>query len=413
MIGCSSPPPPATSPAPTASASVAAPQKREPAMNVLWQYRLKQSSVPQVDHLVTNAKGELLIGAGHDGQALAFKLDATGQPLWRASLDTFRSWFGGVGLDDSGNAYATAWFDTDVTLAGRSITGGAASSIYVLKLDALGGKKLWSRVPDGYRVDSPVLAMGPRGEVLIAGNFDSDLAFGAVRLPGHRLLPGGHGGNIFVAELDASGKARWARELPTNGFVTALEPDGAGNILLAGNFWGTIALDRSAPLRAERRTGDGRDYFFAKLDGSGEVRWARRIHAHTVIASPLGTGEAYTCALGGSPPEVKKLSADGRVLLSVPLPDDGPGCSSLAVDEKGMIYVAGEQEKGPPGGEPGAWQGVVKLDESGKVISKLALVPDITVTMGPQLVLSHGKLFVAGARGSYQDPVLYLAELTL
>lgn len=383
-------------------------------MNVLWQYRLKQSGVPQVDHLVTNAKGDLLVGAGHGGQAFAFKLDSTGEPLWRATLDTYRSWFGGLGLDEAGNAYATAWFDTDVTLAGRSITGGAPESIYVLKLDAEGGKKLWSRVPEGYRVDSPVLSIGPRGEVLIAGYFERGFALGAVSLSGRPLLPGVYGGNIFVAEMDASGKARWAREFSTNGFVTSVIPDGAGGIFLSGNFWGTIAFDRSAPLRAERRTGDGRDYFLARLDGSGEVRWARRIHAHTVVASPRGTGEAYSCPLPGSTPkEIKKTSADGRVLLSIPLPEDGPGCASMVVDEQGMIYVAGEQDSGPPGGEPGPWQGVVKIDESGNVISKLALVPDITVTMGPHLVLSKGKLFVAGARGSYQDPVLYLAELTL
>lgn len=414
---CSSTPAPAPSAAPGASATVAAGPKREPHAEVLWKHRLGYEGIPQVDHLVTNAAGDLLIGAGASDMALLFRLDATGKPLWRASVNTFRSWFGGVALDEEGGAYATAWFDTDVALGNRSITGGASSSIFLLKLDGE-GKRAWSKVLGGHAVEHPRLVLGPKGEVLLAGSFMTDLDMGAIELPGGVSESGGYSGNLFLAQLDSSGKTRWARQFLTSGFFSQMILDGTGHIIVSGDFWGTLAFDPSSPMRAEKqRSGESRDHFLAKLDASGRLRWARHIEAQSLVASPDGSGDLYVCALPGSGArEIKKISADGRVLLKLALPDEGPECSSIAVSDQGMIYVAGRKENGPvdrESGERARMQHVVKMDSSGKILSSVTLFEDFTMTLSLHLLWSKGHVYVAGVNGKYKDPSLYLAELTL
>ena len=417
VSACSSAPAPAPSAAPAPSGTAVAAPKREPHAEVLWRHRLGQEGIPQVDHLVTNASGDLLIGAGGNDVALLFRFDATGKPLWRTSVTTFRSWFGGVALDDGDGAYATAWFDTEVTVGNRSISGGAASSIFLLKLDGE-GKRAWSTVLGGDGVEYPQLAVSPKGDVLLAGSFITDLEVGTIKLPGGVSASGGHSGNLFVAQLDSSGKARWAREILTSGFFSQMILDGAGDIIVSGDFWGSVAFDPASPMRAEKQSsGDSRNHFLAKLDASGRLRWARHVEAQSIVASPDGSGELHVCALPGSgPPEIKKISADGRVLARLALPDGGPECSSVAVDDQGMIYVAGRKENGPPHpetGDPARMQHVVKMDSTGKVLSSVTLFEDFTMTPALHLLWSKGHLYLAGVNGNYKDPSLYLAELTL
>jgi outer membrane protein assembly factor BamB len=383
-------------------------------MNVLWKQRVGHTDMPQVDHLVANAAGELLIGAGQSDTALMFRFDASGHPLWRQSISTFRAWLGGAAIDAEGNSYATSWFDTEVKMGNHSISGSVASSVFFLKLDAE-GKRVWSHVLKGNGVQDSRLAVGPKGELILAGSFATDLHLGGEFLYGGKTVSGARSGNLFIAQYDASGDVKWAREFLGDAFVTRVAVDATGNILISGDFWDRLLLNPSAPMKVEERSGDGRGHFFAKLDASGHVRWSRHLEVQSLALSPDGSGDLYSCPLPGSgEAAIKKTAADGRVLATMMLPKDADDCESIAVDDKGMVYVAGRVDGlDTKTGEQVRRGHVLKLDGAGKVVSQITLLPDFGVTMGPQILWIKGRLLVAGITGKYADPSFYLAELTL
>lgn len=415
---CSSTPAPVPSTAPSATPSAAAAKpKGEPHASVIWKQRIGHEDIPQVNQLLANAAGDLLIGAGASGAALVFRFDAADRFLGRTTINTYRGWLGGAALDTDGSSYATAWFDTEVTMGGHSISGSVASSVFFLKLDGE-GKRVWSKVLEGNKVEDPELFLGPKGDLFLGGCFATDLHLGGTTLPGRAPAPGAHSGNLFLARYDAAGSVKWSREILADGFFTSIVADGSGQLLVAGDFWDSVAFDAASPMKSEKRSGDPRDHFLAKLDATGRVRWARHLEAQQIVLAPDASGDAYICGLPGSgPSEVKKISADGRVLLKAALPEHGPACGGLTADDQGMIYVAGRSDDGPPSpdtGEATVVGHVVKIDGStGKIVSGLPLFPDFSVTPGPQILWSKGRLFVAGVGGKYKDPWLYLAELTL
>lgn len=408
--GCSSAPPAATAPAPGAGGAEAASVKAEPHVEVLWKQRVGGGSgSPQVVHLVGNAAGDVLMSTSTD-EVGVFRFDATDHLVWRRSIQSFRSWLGGAGLDAAGNVYGTAWFDSDVRMGGQSISEATASSVFLLKLDGE-GKKVWSTVLDGSQVGGPTLVLGAADELLLAGNFGTDLVLGKVPLMGD-----GSGssitGNLFLAQLDGAGTTRWARAFPGRAFVTQMVMDGAGAILLSGDFWGELGLDPSSPMKAQARQGDGRDHFLAKLDATGRLRWARHLEAQQIAVSPDGSGEMFICPLSGSGPnEIRKIAADGRVLSKVALPAEGPSCGDLAAGAEGMLYVVGQVGDGAETVKSSTV--AVAIGADGKVVSRVVLPVNEASEWSPRLLWSRGRLLAAGITGRYKDPSFYLAKLTL
>lgn len=166
---------------------------------------------------------------------------------------------------------------------------------------------IWSHTFPGAGAASPgTIAVGPDGDLWLAGTFIPPLSIG------DSTLSGDGGAHVFVARLDASANPRWAAPVGCAGYVGialdadgnalvatpcglfkldpkgrqlwqegvlptvdhdgwmklhAAAPDGAGGILLMGRLDGTIQAGTSM-LRGSTST------FLARFDGNGAPRWA-------------------------------------------------------------------------------------------------------------------------------------------
>jgi hypothetical protein len=117
--------------------------------------------------------------------------------------------------------------------------------------------------------------------------------------------------------------------------VRALAQDSQGNVIIAGEFNGTVAFDPAAPLQA---TGTTTDLYLAKFDATGNPLWSKRFHpianpgtSHIVSAGTDSQGNILIAGtLGGSTDFgagavgindggfITKFSPDGTPMWTVP-----------------------------------------------------------------------------------------------
>jgi hypothetical protein len=202
-------------------------------------------------------------------------------------------------------------------------------------------------LPDAVAVDPA------SGDVVVAGHFHGELAFGGVSVssqPG-ALFDG------FVARLDRSGAARWVRTY--HGEVSLLFPErlairSSGEVVISGTLTGAVDLG-AGPLAA---TGEA-DLFLLALDAAGAHVWSKAFGAPRKIEHATGmavdasgnillTGDAAPgLDLGGGPLSgiyAAKLDARGGHVWSrsfAQLRDLRTTVPSLAVEAGGGVLVAG------------------------------------------------------------------------
>lgn len=82
--------------------------------------------------------------------------------------------------------------------------------------------------------------------------------------------------DAFVSKLDSSGNYLWAIRLGNSGgdVAKSIAVDGSGNVLIAGDFSGTVDFDPGAGTANLTSTGAG-DIFIAKFDTYGNFIWAK------------------------------------------------------------------------------------------------------------------------------------------
>jgi len=115
----------------------------------------------------------------------------------------------------------------------------------------------------------PCMGTDAQGNVYVAGHFMGSTYFGTQQLTSRSSQT-----DIFIAKYDAAGRNLWVRQAGGNGpeSVTGLVVDAAGNVYLAGRYYGlapfgpyTLTTDQPAPVA---------DAFVAKLDAAGTWQWA-------------------------------------------------------------------------------------------------------------------------------------------
>ena len=84
--------------------------------------------------------------------------------------------------------------------------------------------------------------------------------------------------DIFISKLDPSGNYLWAKRFgdTTGDTGKSIAIDSSGNVLVTGDFTGTIDFDPGAGVT--NRTSNGSyDFFILKLDSSGNLIWAKSV----------------------------------------------------------------------------------------------------------------------------------------
>jgi hypothetical protein len=320
--------------------------------------------------MVTDAGGNTLIVGSYAG-VLDFGGGASytaagGLDLFAAKLDTSCAhvWSRSIGaavneralavtVDSQGDLLIGGDFAGTVDFGLGPETSAGGVDIVVLKLDGATGATAWAGTFGSANGDSARgIAADAQGNVLVTGDFTNTVSFGGPSL----VSPGGS--DVFVAKFSAAGAHLWSLRAgngqnQTGGSIAA---DPAGNVLVSGNFQGSINFGLGSLVSA-----GANDIFVVKLGPAGAPLWSRSfgdVNSQTgnnITAGPDGSvvlasyfegvvdfgGGALTSA-GGTNAYVVKLSAAGDHVWSQSFGSaSGSQCRSVAVGATGDVTVAG------------------------------------------------------------------------
>lgn len=299
--------------------------------------------------------GGPLTSAG-GGSIFVTKLDANGSHLWSKGfgegiVTTDQS---AVAVDTSGNVVLAGTFRGAVDFGGGPLVSAGDRDIYAAKLDASGGYLWGKRFGDANIQGATGLAGDSSGNVVVTGWYTGSVDFGG------GPLPGAVGNEVFVAKLDASGAHVWSKGFggasADNAVGQGIAVDGAGNVLLAGWFSGSVDFGGGSLTGVATE-----NVFVAKLDAGGVHQWSKGLGD---AESQQGRGIAVdgadnvlltgwftrTIDFGGGPLAsagkddifVAKLDAGGGHLWSKRFGDTlDQQAVSVAVDASGAALITG------------------------------------------------------------------------
>jgi len=268
----------------------------------------------------------------------------------------------GVAVDASGNVVITGYFDTSVDFGGglRSTAGGL--DIFVAKLSGVDGSHIWSKSLGGSGSDVPnAVAVDGNGDVVLAGYF-GDLFGGTTNLGGGLLTSAG-GEDMFVAKYSgATGAYLWARQGGGSGDdeAAAVAVDGTGNVVVTGHFRNTADFSGRSLTSAgiddvfvAKYSASGAS-LWAKSFGDADEQQGSAVgvdrDGNIVLAGnfsgsiDLGGGPLYNLAVGDI--FLAKLSASGAPVWSFRFGNAGDAnpelAKGLAVDGSGNVVLTGQ-----------------------------------------------------------------------
>ena len=296
----------------------------------------------------------------------------------------------GVAMDSDGNVLLTGFFEGTADFGGGPLTSAGLTDIFVVKLDA-DGNHLWSLAFGGTGDNrGSGVAVDGDGNILLTGQITGTVGFG-----GGPLTSVG-GSDIFVVKLDADGNHLWSGAFgdTSHDFGKAVAVDGAGDVLLTGQFTDTVDFGGEPLISAPNEFGDkNREGFAVKLNADGNHVWSLNlggpgstfVESFGVAVDGAGnvvfTGSLHgTKDFGGGPLTgsgggdifAVKLDSNANHLWSRVFGDTGVDAGrGVAVDSAGNVVLTGafhgtvDFGGGPLTSVGGSDIFVVKLDADG------------------------------------------------
>jgi hypothetical protein len=197
------------------------------------------------------------------------KFDASGNHLWSKNFGDINTEYGyGLAVDGNGSVILTGVFQTpSVNFGGATLTNQGGFDAYVAKLDG-SGNHVWSMafgdVADQY---GRTVTTDAQGNVFLAGDFAGSINFG-----GGALTAAGTTA-AFVTKFNAAGQHQWSKSFGESSAIAyGVGVSAAGDVFLGGDFHGTLDFGGGVSLSGAAANDD---VFVARLDGTGNAKWAK------------------------------------------------------------------------------------------------------------------------------------------
>jgi len=322
------------------------------------------------------------------------KLDSDGEYLWTRTIGGSggSGWVqtNSVATDTSGNVYITGYFTTTVDLdptdgADTRSSAGGGKDIFITKLLA-DGSYGWTVTYGGTTGNSSVyeqgvdIAVSSDGDVFVTGTFSNTIDFDPTAGVDEHSPIGYF--DPFITRLNSDGTYGWTRtfELPMHYFHYAgpsVALDGQGDVLLGGQFQGTVDFDPTEGTDVRSAT-SGYDTFVTKLQGDGSYAWTWTAEAAAAYSVAIGPGDSVV------------TTGDG--ILAARLDPEGNEIASALFDA----------EYSPPEGHD------IALDAAGNafVVSLFSSTRDFDPTQGTdeRTALGAGDIAVTKLKASFFEP---------
>jgi len=308
--------------------------------------------------------GSTLLNSAGGIDAFVTKLDTNGNFQWAKSWGTSNNDFAnGIGVDPSGNVYATF---------GTLASAGYPGLGYTIRKYNPSGASDWSYAIACNQLSS-ALAADASGNVFLAGTFLGSANFNP-NGKAHYVSSGCNGTTIagFVLELNTNGKFGWVDAFEgqavgsTKGYsvMTSVALDGSGNIDAGGYYANTVNFNPGRGVNNLTTPGQDPGGFVVQLNHSGGFNWVQ-----AMVPTSATTQE---------------------------------GVSSVATDSSGNIYVLGTGTGGTVTSSNGsqtpvgAGLFVVKFDSAGNFDWDGAVSGTGTAYAGGIAVGANGTVYVDG-----------------
>lgn len=201
-----------------------------------------------------------------------------------------------IAIDGSGNVYTTGYFQGTADFdpnGGTAILNSSGNwEIFVSKLD-LSGNYVWAkRIGSGTNDNCNGITIDGLGNVCLIGWFQGTVDFDPNA--GITNLTSVGSQDIFVCQLSSAGNLVWAKSMGSASADSGndISVDGSNNIYITGQFLSTADFDPNAGTLNLTSAGDN-DIFISKLDGSGNLVWAKRFGG-------TGSDNGFGIAVSGS-----------------------------------------------------------------------------------------------------------------
>jgi hypothetical protein len=196
----------------------------------------------------------------------------------------------GIVVDGTGASVVLGILRGSVNFGGASLTSAGGGDIYLVRY-AADGTLSWARRYGGTQNEVPKgIAIDAAGNVVITGFFAGSVNFGGATLTGTSA-------SGFLAKYSPAGTHVWSRRLTSTSSLdegTAVGVDGAGNVIVAGGFYGTVNFGGGSLTSA-----GAEDIALLKYDSAGNFLWSRQIRGTTYdlvlgLSVDTTTGEFVT-----------------------------------------------------------------------------------------------------------------------
>ncbi|TXJ01005.1 MAG: hypothetical protein E6Q32_05410 [Neisseriales bacterium] len=205
------------------------------------------------------------------------KYDSSGTLAWvkQAGVSGGDSVALGVSMDSSSNAYITGY--TTKAFSGQTQHG--AEDYFIAKYDS-SGNQVWIKQVGGSDINNDVtegkgISVDANGNSYITGITNVGIS-GQVEMGF---------GDYFIAKYDTNGNLQWTKQVggssstQTNGY--GISSDSSGNSYITGSTTGSIS--------GQTQIGST-DYFVAKYDSDGNLKWAKQTAGSAALSSAYGFG---------------------------------------------------------------------------------------------------------------------------
>ncbi len=203
------------------------------------------------------------------GNVFLVKYDANGNVLWAKSgqgngNDPAYS----VTVDKDQNVYTTGSFQgSSISFGAFTFTNTGSHDIYLVKYDP-NGNVLWAKKEGAESVDASYsVATDQIGNVYITGySTSSVLTIGSYTFSNSPSL-------FYLAKYDTNGNVLWAQS--SNGIAGgfAVATTATDDVFITGAFSSTTMA-----IGTQTLSGQGSDFFIAKLNSNGNVLWAKNAY---------------------------------------------------------------------------------------------------------------------------------------
>jgi hypothetical protein len=291
--------------------------KLTPDGNHVWSQKFGDENVQNARGVAVDAGGNVIV-AGYFQNTINFggsALTSAGLDdifLAKFNTDGMHQWsrrFGDAGedqraravaIDGTGNVYIAGETAGTLDLGGGGMTATTNTSAFAAKLDSL-GNATWLKLSGGDAGSKAIgnaIAVGPNGDVAVAGSFSGMFDLGGTSVSNAGV------DDAFVTLFSAAGAHTYTKSFGDSELQTAtgvvVAPN--GELIVTGNFSGSIDLETGMPTTSAGAL----DGFVARLDSKGCPAWLRTYAGagvqltEAIALDPTTGGVALTGSFNGS-----------------------------------------------------------------------------------------------------------------